>query len=226
MRRVKGYTVGWGACPNDAVGQAAHQQHSVIGNKWWLIPTLPITVMPEYRRVKDGRTYFFTVITYKRQKFLCLKESREVLEEVIKEIRIANPFVIRAWVLMPDHLHCIWTLPENDVDYSKRWGLIKSRYTKIVGKRLAMKYQSTSSRKSKKEATVWQRRFWEHKIRNEKDYENHCNYIHYNPVKHGLASSPGDWKFSTFHRYVNNGTYLEDWGSEKPIGLPKGIGGE
>ncbi len=182
--------------------------------------------MPEYRRVKDGRTYFFTVVTYKRQRFLCLKESREVLEEVIKEIRVSNPFVIRAWVLMPDHIHCIWTLPENDVDYSKRWGLIKSRYTKIAGKELVKNCQSTSSRKSKREGTVWQRRFWEHKIRNEKDYENHCNYIHYNPVKHGLASSPRDWKFSAFHRYVNNGTYSEDWGSTKPIELPKGIGGE
>ncbi len=78
----------------------------------------------------------------------------------------------------------------------------------------------------KREGAVWQRRFWEHKIRNEKDYEIHCNYIHYNPVKHGLVSSPKDWVFSTFHRYVKNGTYSEDWGSLKPIGLPEGIGGE
>ncbi len=182
--------------------------------------------MPEYRRVKDGITYFFTVVTYKRQRFLCLKESREVLRKVISEIRKSHPFVIEAWVLMPNHIHCIWSLPENDIDYSKRWGLIKSRYTKIIGNKLVKSCRSTSSRKNKREGTVWQRRFWEHKIRNEKDYENHCNYIHYNPVKHGLVSSPKDWIYTTFHRYVNNGTYSADWGCVKPIELPKGIGGE
>ncbi len=184
------------------------------------------TVMPEYRRVKDGRTFFFTVVTFNRQRFLCFKESRIALRRVIEEVRLLQPFKINAWVLMPDHIHCIWSLPENDVDYSKRWGLIKSKYTKIVGNRLVKNVQSTGSRKKKRESTVWQRRFWEHKIRNEKDYENHCNYIHYNPVKHGLVCSPKDWVFSTFHRYVKNATYPEDWGSVKPIELPDGIGGE
>ncbi len=182
--------------------------------------------MPEYRRVKDGRTFFFTVVTFNRQRFLCLKESRIVLRRVIEEIRLLQPFEIDAWVLMPDHIHCIWSLPEDDVDYFKRWGLIKSRFTKIVGKRLVGNNHSTKSRMGKREGAVWQRRFWEHKIRNEKDYEFHCNYIHYNPVKHGLVSSPKDWVFSTFHRYVKNGTYSEDWGSLKPIELPEGIGGE
>ena len=146
--------------------------------------------MPEYRRVKDGRTVFFTVVTFNRHRLLCFKESRITLRRVIEEIRILQPFEINAWVLMPDHMHCIWSLPENDVDYSTRWGLIKSRYTKIIGERLVKNSQSTNSRKRKREETVWQRRFWEHKIRNERDYENHCNYIHYNPVKHGLVSSP------------------------------------
>ncbi len=182
--------------------------------------------MPEYRRVKDGRTFFFTVVTFNRQRFLCFKESRIALRRVIEEIRLLQPFEINAWVLMPDHIHCIWSLPEDDVDYSKRWGLIKSRFTKIVGKRLVGNNHSTKPRMKKREGIVWQRRFWELKIRNEKDYEIHCNYIHYNPVKHGLVSSPKDWDFSTFHRYVKNGTYSENWGSLKSIELPENIGGE
>ncbi len=97
------------------------------------MPTRREFAMPEYRRVKDGRTYFFTVVTFKRQRFLCSKESRIVLGRVIEETRLSNPFKINAWVLMPDHIHCIWSLPENDIDYSKRWGLIKSRFTKNVG---------------------------------------------------------------------------------------------
>ncbi len=162
------------------------------------------------------------MVTFNRQRFLCLKESRVVLRRVIE----VQPFEIDAWVLMPDHIHCIWSLPEDDVDYSKRWGLIKSRFTKIVGKRLVSNSHSTESRMKKREGTVWQRRFWEHKIRNEKDYEIHCNYIHYNPVKHGLVSSPKNWDFSTFHRYVKNGTYFEGWGSLNPIEFPESIGGE
>ncbi len=93
-------------------------------------------IMPEYRRVREGRTYFFTVVTFERQRFLCLKGSRIALRNAIEEIRLSKPFEINACVLMPDHIHCIWSLPEDDVDYSKRWGLIKSRFTKMVGKRL------------------------------------------------------------------------------------------
>ncbi len=190
------------------------------------IAHLKKVIMPEYRRVREGRTYFFTVVTFKRQRFLCLKESRIALRNAIEEIRLSKPFEINAWVLIPDHIHCIWSLPEDDVDYSKRWGLIKSRFTKMVSKGLVGNSHSTRSRMRKREGVVWQRRFWEHKIRNERDYEIHCNYIHYNPVKHGLVNSPKDWAFSTFHRYVKNGTYSEDWGSMEPIELPEGIGGE
>jgi len=89
--------------------------------------------MPNYRRARAGRTYFFTVVTYNRQPFLCSEENRTIFRQVIKEIRLLKPFEIDAWVLLPDHLHCIWTLPEGDADYSKRWGLIKARFTKKVG---------------------------------------------------------------------------------------------
>ena len=182
--------------------------------------------MPNYRRAREGNTYFFTVVTYKRQPILCLDESMAALRNVINETRETMPFRIDAWVLMPDHLHCIWTLPEGDTDYSKRWGLIKAGFTKKVGKNLVGSAHPTSSRLKKREGLVWQRRFWEHKIRDERDYEVHCHYIHYNPVKHGFVSMPKDWEYSTFHRFVKDGVYAEDWGSMEPVELPEDIGGE
>jgi len=137
------------------------------------------------------------------------------------------PFEIDAWVLMPDHLHCIWTLPAGDSDYSKRWGLIKAAYTKRVGKALTDKAQAeNASRLKHREQLVWQRRFWEHRIRDEKDFEAHCDYIHYNPVKHGQVRAPKDWAYSTFRRYVEQGIYSEDWGSAEKIEFMDGIGAE
>lgn len=183
--------------------------------------------MPNYRRAREGTTFFFTVVTHGRQPILCLDESRTVLEEVIKETRAKMRFGIDAWVLMPDHLHCIWTLPAGDSDYSKRWGLIKAAYTKRIGKALTIKTQAESaSRLKHREQLVWQRRFWEHRIRDEKDFEAHCDYIHYNPVKHGLVRAPGDWVYSTFRRYVGQGIYSEDWGSLKAIEFQGTIGSE
>ncbi|MBU0568650.1 transposase [bacterium] len=182
--------------------------------------------MPNYRRAREGRIYFFTVVTFSRQPFLCLEESRVALRRVIKEVCLSRPFKINALVLLPDHLHCIWTLPEGDTDYSRRWGLIKSGFTKMVGKELVGNAHPTMSRRKHREGLVWQRRFWEHQIRDERDYEVHCNYIHYNPVKHGLVNAPKDWAYSTFHRYVKKDIYPEDWGSMEPIELPQDIGGE
>ena len=166
-------------------------------------------------------------MTYNRQPILCLEESRTALGEIIDETRAKMPFGIDAWVLMPDHLHCIWTLPAGDSDYSKRWGLIKATYTKRVGKTLAGDGQEESaSRLKHRERVVWQRRFWEHRIRGEKDYEMHCDYIHYNPVKHGFVSAPKDWAYSTFKRYVERGVYSENWGSLGTVEFPKGTGAE
>ncbi|OGP64560.1 MAG: transposase [Deltaproteobacteria bacterium RBG_16_42_7] len=180
--------------------------------------------MPNYRRARAGRTYFFTVVTYNRQPFLCSEENRTIFRQVIKEIRLLKPFEIDAWVLLPDHLHCIWTLPEGDADYSKRWGLIKARFTKKVG--WALPAIQSPSRLKHREGFVWQRRFWEHQIRDEKDFEAHCNYIHYNPVKHKYASAPKDWAYSTFHKFVKQGTYSVDWGSSSKVALPDDISGE
>lgn len=122
-----------------------------------------------------------------------------------------HPFKIEAWVLLPDPLHCIWKLPEGDVDYSMRWGLIKKAFTKKI-KEMVGAAHPTKSRERHREGTIWQRRFWEHQIRDEKDFAAHYNYIHYNPVKHGLVKASKDRLYSTFHRYVQAGIYPVEWG--------------
>jgi putative transposase len=182
--------------------------------------------MPNYRRAKTGgATYFFTVVTYQRQPLLCIDERRTALKEVVSEIARRHPFTVDAWVLLPDHLHCIWTLPEGDSDYSTRWALIKKDFTKNIGK-TASSHLPNQSRKQHREGTVWQRRFWEHQIRDDIDYKNHMDYIHFNPVKHKLAESPKDWPHSTFHRLVAQGLYEADWGCSADITLPEDIGQE
>lgn len=169
--------------------------------------------MPNYRRARTaGGTYFFMVVTEGRRQWLTTPESRTALREIIHAVRHQCPFIIDAWVLLPDHIHCLWTLPADDADYSKRWGLIKARVSKRM-KNCPLPYDSTSpSRKRRRESSIWQRRFWEHQIRDEDDFRRHMDYIHFNPVKHGLAMRAADWPYSTFHRYVANGVYPESWG--------------
>ncbi|MEW6327498.1 MAG: transposase [Thermodesulfobacteriota bacterium] len=180
--------------------------------------------MPNYRRAREGNTYFFTVVTYQRQPILCCEESRALLREIITKVRNSHPFIIEAWVLLPDHMHCIWRLPDGDVAYSLRWALIKSEFTKRARAWLHMP-SPTASRKKYREGTVWQRRFWEHMIRDEQDFSAHCDYIHYNPVKHRVVNTPKDWPYSTFRRYVEAGVYSPDWGAT-PLQIPTDIGGE
>ena len=166
--------------------------------------------MSNYRRAHTGSTYFFTVVTYQRQPILCLEPSRAALRKAIVETKEALPFNIVAWVLLPDHLHCIWELPERECDYSTRWSLIKKAFTKAVREQIALPEQ-TASRSKHRESSVWQRRFWEHAIEDERDLAAHCDYIHYNPVKHGLVASAWDWPYSTFHRMVQKGLYPREW---------------
>lgn len=172
--------------------------------------------MPNYRRTKTkGGTYFFTVVTYRRQKILTLPESRRVLRNAIVDVKKRLPFSIAAWVLLPDHIHCLWTLPRNDSDFSKRWGLIKAKFTKQA-KDLLHRYEwMNDSKRMRRESTIWQRRFWEHRIRDEGDSAMHMDYIHYNPVKHGHATAPKNWRWSSFRRYVNSGDYSENWGNSE-----------
>lgn len=140
-----------------------------------------------------------------------MDDSRTALRQAIREVREERPFEAKAWVLLPDHLHCIWELPEGDFDYSVRWALIKKGFTKRMKNRLKTPLPGRS-RIRHREAAIWQRRFWEHQIRDVTDFRIHCDYIHYNPVKHGLTASPKDWKYSTFQRYVEDGLYPADWG--------------
>ena len=181
--------------------------------------------MPNYRRSNiKGGTYFFTVVTHQRRRFLCLEENVALLRTAFREVMAKHSFHIDAFVLLPDHLHCIWTLPENDADFSTRWRLIKSNFSR----QCQPMYQGrvSASRQSKGEKAVWHRRFWEHTIRDEDDYRQHVEYIHYNPVKHGLAKAPIDWPYSSFHRYVRAGLYEPDWGAGCEISFGEGIGQE
>jgi putative transposase len=163
--------------------------------------------------------FFFTVVTAGRRPILTTDVARACLRGVVGEVRGEHPFAVEAWVLLPDHLHCIWTLPDGDMDFSKRWGLIKAGFSKRSKGVLEDKSQDSASRSKHRESTIWQRRFWEHRIRNEEDYRRHMDYIHFNPVKHGLAEHVWDWPYSTFHRYVEAGVYPVNWGSETRINV-------
>ena len=133
----------------------------------------------------------------------------DALREAVRETRRQRPFHIDAWVVLPDHLHCVWTLPSGDDDFSNRWKAIKIRFVQA----LPQTERRSKVRMAKGERGIWQRRFWEHLIRDEKDYANHVDYIHYNPVKHGHVSRVIDWPYSTFHGYLRNGVYNQDWGT-------------
>ncbi|MCK9376060.1 MAG: transposase [Syntrophobacterales bacterium] len=169
--------------------------------------------MPRYLRPKtEGSIFFFTVVAFGRRKILTIENSRKILSNAVAEVRTQYPFSINAWVLLPEHLHAIWTLPEGDTDYSKRWGLIKAKFSKESKLLFHEEHSLTPSRNKRRETTIWQRRFWEHSIRDDEDFRNHIDYIHYNPVKHGLVQRVGDWPYSTFHSYVREGLYPENWG--------------
>jgi putative transposase len=169
--------------------------------------------MPQYiRALVPGGTFFFTVALLERRRRL-LTENIDKLREVFDAARRRRPFIIEAIVILPEHLHCIWTLPEGDADFSTRWHDIKARFASQIsrGERL-------SERRVKQgERGIWQRRFWEHVIRDERDYERHVDYIHYNPVKHGLVARVADWPYSSFHRFVERGVYDLDWAADESV---------
>ena len=169
--------------------------------------------MPQYiRALVPGGTFFFTVTLLERRRKL-LTEHIDDLRAGFKAARQRRPFTVEAIVILPDHLHCIWTLPPEDADFSARWHDIKARFAAQIppGERL-------SARRLKKgERGIWQRRFWEHVIRDERDYERHVDYIHYNPVKHGHVTRVADWPYSSFHRYVRSGIYNLEWAAEADV---------
>ncbi len=181
--------------------------------------------MSHYRRASTaGATYFFTLVAHSRLPILCDELIRTALREAIAHVRTRRPFVIDAWVLLPDHLHCLWTLPPGDADFSTRWNLIKRHVSLVCRNQYRRPERLTASRKKHRESTLWQRRFWEYRIRDEHDFQRHLDYLHYNPVKHDLCQRTAEWPYSTFHRYVTRGVYPEDWGGTAVSETPSVFG--
>jgi putative transposase len=161
-----------------------------------------------YRRAfVGGATYFFTVNLANRRDRL-LVDHIDNLRTVVRKVKHGHPFEIIAWVVLPEHIHAIWALPPNDADYSLRWSQIKGGFSRRIPKGEPM----SESRSSKGERGIWQRRFWEHLIRDGDDLGDHIDYVHYNPVKHGLVERAADWPYSSFHRFVRRGWLPPDWG--------------
>jgi len=170
-----------------------------------------------YRRVRiHGGQYFFTAVTHNRKPVLCEPNNVSLLRTSIKYVMDRHPFVIDAFVLLPDHLHCLWSLPDGDADFSTRWRLIKSTFTRTWAA------SAVAGQKPK----IWQNRFWEHAIRDDSDWRQHVDYIHYNPVKHGLVKSPRQWPHSSIHRFIKNGLCESDWGSPTDMQFDAAVGSE
>ncbi|MBE9516880.1 MAG: transposase [Proteobacteria bacterium] len=168
--------------------------------------------MPNYRRATEaGGTYFFTINTLYRQTVLLQPEIRGALRRGIEQVRIRYPFAIDAWVLMPDHMHCIWTLPADDYNFSTRWAIIKRHVSRAYERTKINTIIQRRSQKVRNESTLWQRRYWEHLINDANDFNRHMDYIHWNPVKHGYTKQVIDWPYSSFHRLLNDGVYTENW---------------
>jgi len=165
--------------------------------------------MPDYRRNRiKGGCYFFTVNLLERHRNQLLVQQIDILRDVVSRIRVRHPFHIDGWVVLPDHMHCIWTLPQDDDDYATRIRLLKTLFSKKIPKT----ERRSSVRQRKGERGIWQRRYWEHTIRDEMDYATHMDYLHYNPVKHGYVKNVTDWPYSTFRHHVQRGLYSENWG--------------
>jgi putative transposase len=180
--------------------------------------------MTNYRRnFVPGGSFFFTVNLANRQSRLLI-ENIDRLRAAFREVRAKHPFTIDAIVVLPDHLHAIWTLHDGDTDFSMRWRQIKSAFSRSLSPNVGWVERSEThhaaaphserispSRRSKGERGIWQRRYWEHALRDENDFARHVDYIHFNPVKHGHVARVADWRYSSFHRMVRLGVYPQDW---------------
>ena len=165
--------------------------------------------MPQYRRAKiKGSIFFFTVVLDDRSSDL-LVDQIDRLRTVYRAVQKSHPFETVAVCVLPDHIHALWALPKCDADFSTRWSLIKSRFSRGLDPE-----PRSASKVQKREKGIWQRRYWEHAIRDDPDLERHVDYIHFNPVKHGHVTSVADWPHSSFHRYVERGLLAADWGGD------------
>ena len=167
----------------------------------------------QYRRnYVAGGTYFFTVNLQDRSKATLINYI-DCLRDSVRQIKQSHPFRIDAWVILPDHMHAMWTLPHNDSNYSYRWREIKKHFAKSLPEN---EFRSSVNHR-RGERGIWQRRFWEHTIRDERDYRHHFDYIHINPLKHSLVKRVRDWPYSSFHRAVKQGIYDIQWGGENQL---------
>jgi putative transposase len=176
--------------------------------------------MSDYRRwYVPGGTYFFTLVSCHRYPYFRDAAARTLLGQAFRAAQQERPFEVVAIVLLPDHLHCLWTLPAGDDDYSSRWKDIKDRFTVDWLAAGGHEERVTKSQMRRGHRGIWQRRFWEHTIDDELDLERHFDYIHFNPVKHGLVSRAVDWPWSSFHRHLAAGHYPAEWGRVEPAHL-------
>jgi putative transposase len=160
-----------------------------------------------YRRAQTpGGTYFFTVNLADRTSSLLI-DRIEALREAVRYVKQRHAFHILGWVVLPEHMHTIWTLPDDDSGYSQRWRLIKQRFSRSIEQREII----GASRRRKNEREIWQRRLWEHQIKNETSLQRHLDYVHINPVKHGHVARASDWPYSSIHRYIREGVMTLDW---------------
>jgi putative transposase len=166
----------------------------------------------QYRRAYvPGGSYFFTVVTEQRRRLFADVSNVMLLRQAIRTVMRNRPFTIDAIVVLPDHIHCIWSLPPGDADFATRWRLIKTWFTKHL--LLREHIRPNTARIQKCRQAVWQHRYWEHLLRDEADYQCHVDYIHYNPVKHGYVSQPLKWPYTSLRRYVKQGVLAADWGA-------------
>lgn len=176
--------------------------------------------MSNYHRARvPGATYFFTVNLRNRTSDLLVREI-ELLRATVRATKSLHPFHIDAWVILPEHMHCMWTLPGGDEDFALRWQVIKFAFAKRLPKTEAR----NSTNIARGERGIWQRRYWEHLIRNDLDYQRHFDYIHFNPVKHEYVRRVADWPYSSFHRAVRDGIYSPDWAGGFADGDSDGFG--
>jgi putative transposase len=178
--------------------------------------------MPNYIRWREGgATYSFTVVTYRRRPLLASDAARAALRLSFELAREQWPFEMLASVLLPDHLHCIWRMPPNDDDFSLRWSKIKERFTRALLAAGAEELRMTTAQRKERRRGIWQPRFWEHRVRDERDYEQHRDYIHFNPVKHGYVRTPEEWPWSTVHAQLRSGELAPDWWNRVDLVLPE-----
>jgi putative transposase len=164
-------------------------------------------IMPQYVRAK-GSIFFFTVVLAQRPSELLVEEI-DRLRRIYQAVQRRHSFETIAICILPDHIHALWALPEDDADFSTRWSLIKSGFSRGLDARAR-----SMSKVAKREKGIWQRRYWEHAIRDDEDFGRHVDYIHFNPVKHGHVTRVSDWPHSSFHRYVERGLLAPDWGGD------------